>query len=122
MLGFMVVGLNPRRPYDNDYPHFGSIASRILSTTLTSILLHEEDINRKEKAIANAEVMRLELKEQLLNTQKEVERNTLKFQRFAEGADIGIFILGLDGVYSYRNEAWFSILGASDRDIGYGSA
>jgi PAS domain-containing protein len=33
-----------------------------------------------------------------------------RFQRFAERADIGIFILDMDGVYSYRNEAWYSIL------------
>ncbi|KAJ4340926.1 hypothetical protein N0V95_007380 [Ascochyta clinopodiicola] len=68
-------------------------------------------------AIADAEVMRIELKRQLLDTQIEVERSVFKFQRFAEGADIGIFILGLNGVYSYRNEAWYSILGAGDRNI-----
>ena len=88
-----------------------------MSTSLTSILLHEEDINRRERAIANAEAMKLELKQQLINTQQEVERSIFKFQRFAEGADIGIFILGLNGKYSYRNDAWYSILGAGDRDI-----
>ena len=117
ILGFVIVGLNPRRPYDNDYYHFVSTASRSLSTSLASILVHEEDIRRRELAIANAETMRLELKQQLLNTQIEVERSVFKFQRFAEGADIGIFILGLNGIYSYRNEAWYSILGADDRDI-----
>lgn len=117
VLGFMVVGLNPRRPYDDNYRRFISIASRVLSTSLTSILLHEEDIRRRERAIANNEAMRLELKQQLLDAQKEVERSVFKFQRFAEGADIGIFILGLNGVYSYRNEAWYSILGAGNRDI-----
>ena len=122
ILGFMVVGLNPRRPYDNHYRHFLSIASRTMSTSLTSILLHEEDINRRERAIANAEAMKLELKQQLINTQQEVERSIFKFQRFAEGADIGIFILGLNGKYSYRNDAWYSILGASDRDIELTSA
>lgn len=117
ILGFMVVGLNPRRPYDNEYRHFISIASRMLSTSLTSILLHKEDIKRRERDIANAEIKRLELRQQLLETQKEVERSVFKFQRFAEGADIGIFILSLNGVYSYRNEAWYTILGAGDRNI-----
>lgn len=102
ILGFMVIGLNPRRPYDKDYHHFILVASRLLSTCLTSILLHEEDINRRERTIANAEAMRLELRQQLLETQKEVERSVLKFQRFAERADIGIFILDMDGVYLYR--------------------
>jgi len=110
ILGFMVIGLNPRRPYNDDYHQFILIATRLLSTSLTSILLHEEDIGRRERTIANAEAMKLELKQQLAETQKEVERSALKFQRFAERADIGIFILDMDGVYSYRNEAWYSIL------------
>ncbi|KAH4000151.1 hypothetical protein HBI81_052540 [Parastagonospora nodorum] len=117
ILGFMVIGLNPRRPYDKDYHHFILVASRLLSTCLTSILLHEEDINRRERTIANAEAMRLELRQQLSETQKEVERSVLKFQRFAERADIGIFILDMDGVYSYRNQAWFDILAPKTRDI-----
>jgi hypothetical protein len=52
-------------------------------------LLHEEDIGRRERTIANAEAMKLELKQQLIATEKEVERSALKFQRFAERADIG---------------------------------
>ncbi|KAH7076289.1 hypothetical protein FB567DRAFT_478898 [Paraphoma chrysanthemicola] len=122
ILGFMVIGLNPRRPYDDDYHQFILIACRLLSTSLTSILLHEEDIHRREHAIANAEAMKLELKQQLLETQKEAERGALKFQRFAERSDIGIFILDMEGVYSYRNEAWFTILGPDDREIRLGAA
>lgn len=102
ILGFLVIGLNPRRPYDSDYVQFILVASRLLSTSLTSILLHEEDIGRRERAIANAEEMKFTLKQQLLESQKETERNVLKFQRFAEGADIGIFILDMNGIYSYR--------------------
>ncbi|KAL5115488.1 hypothetical protein ACEQ8H_006629 [Pleosporales sp. CAS-2024a] len=117
ILGFMVIGLNPRRPYDNDYYHFILVASRLLSTSLTSILLHEEDINRRERTIANAEAMKLELKQQLLKTQKEAERSSLKFQHFAERADIGIFILDMDGVYLYRNQAWFDILAPKEKEI-----
>ncbi|KAK7184821.1 hsp90-like protein [Paraphaeosphaeria sporulosa] len=110
VLGYMVLGLNPRRPYDEDYRHFIMVASRLLSTSLTSILLHEDEIHRRERAIENAEMMKAELKRQLIATQKEVERNAMKFQRFAERADVGIFIVGLDGVYSYRNDTWWRML------------
>ncbi|KAF2440887.1 hypothetical protein P171DRAFT_465568 [Karstenula rhodostoma CBS 690.94] len=116
ILGYMVLGLNPRRPYDEDYRHFIMVASRLVSTSLTSILLHEEDIYRRERAIENAEIMKTELRLQLIATQKEVERNAMKFQRFAERADVGIFIVGLDGVYSYRNDTWWRIL---DPDYEY---
>ncbi|KAI4929088.1 hypothetical protein J4E85_005712 [Alternaria conjuncta] len=114
ILGFMVIGLNPRRPFDEDYLQFILVASRLLSTCLTSILLHEEDIGRRERTIANAEAMKSQLKEQLTLSQAESERNFSKFKRFAERADIGIFLIGMDGVYSYRNEAWFEMLGPVD--------
>ncbi|RMZ73233.1 sensory transduction histidine kinase [Pyrenophora seminiperda CCB06] len=117
ILGFMVIGLNPRRPYDEDYLQFILVTSRLLSTCLTSILLHEEDIGRRERTIANAEAMKYQLKEQLTLSQQEAERNVSKFKRFAERADVGIFLIGMDGVYSYRNEAWFDILGEVDQDV-----
>jgi PAS domain-containing protein len=122
ILGFLVIGLNPRRPYNDDYHEFILVASRLLSTSLTSILLHEEDIGRRERTIANAEAMKMELRQQLLATQKEVERSALKFKRFAERADVGIFILDMDGIYSYRNQAWFDILAPKDRGIELGEA
>jgi PAS domain-containing protein len=122
ILGFVVIGLNSRRPYDEHYRQFILVASRILSTSLASVLLHEENIGRREWTLANVEAMRFELRNQLLESQKEAERNIWKFQRFAERADIGIFIIGMNGVYSYRNEAWYSILEPADRDIGLADA
>jgi PAS domain-containing protein len=120
ILGFLVIGLNPRSPYDDDYRHFILVASRLLSTSLTSILLHEEDIKRRERAIARAETMKIQLTEQLLMSQKEAERNSMKFRRFAERADVGIFIIGLDGVYSYRNDAWYGIFQPKNPDMELG--
>jgi PAS domain-containing protein len=117
ILGYMVIGLNPRRPYDDDYRQFIMLATRLLSTSLSSILLHEEDIHRRERTIAHAESMKIELKQQLSESQKKLEREVLKFQRFAERADIGIFIVDMAGIYSYRNDAWYHILSPDNRDL-----
>ena len=38
-LGFLLMGLNPRRPYDEDYQGFIQLVHRQLSTSLTSALL-----------------------------------------------------------------------------------
>jgi PAS domain-containing protein len=122
VLGFLVVGLNPRSPYDDDYRQFILMVSRLLSASLTSILWYEANIGQRERAMAQAENMKSQLMEQLLTTQKEVERNSLKFQRFAERADIGIFIIGMDGVYSYRNDAWYGIFQPKDREVELGDA
>jgi PAS domain-containing protein len=117
ILGFMVIGLNPRRPYEDNYRQFLLVASRLLSTSLTSILLHEEEIGRRERTIAHAEAMKVELSYQLLESQKEVHRNELKFRRFAERADIGIYIINMDGVYQYRNDAWYTILAPRNHEL-----
>jgi PAS domain-containing protein len=122
VLGFFILGLNPRRPYDNEYQDFVLVATRLLSTSLTSILLHGEDIGRRERAIANAEMMKRELELRLLESQKATERHAFKFKRFIERADVGVFIIGNDGVYTYRNDAWYSILKPANPDIDLGDA
>jgi PAS domain-containing protein len=122
VLGFLVVGLNPRRPYDEDYRQFIQVLSRLLSTSLNSIVLHVEDIERRERTIARAEEMEFQLTQQLLLSQREVERTSLKFQRFAERADIGISISDLDGVFSYRNPAWYDIFQPKERNLDLGGA
>ncbi|EUC38034.1 hypothetical protein COCCADRAFT_83786 [Bipolaris zeicola 26-R-13] len=117
ILGFLVMGLNPRRPFNDTYYQFILVASRLLSTSLTSILLHEEDIGRREQTIATAEAMKYQLRQQLTQSQLESERNLSKFRRFAERADVGIFLVDMDGVYSYRNDAWFEMLSPKSRDV-----
>lgn len=98
------------------------MASRLLSTSLASIVLHEEDIDRRERAIITAESIKAELRQQLLASQKEADRNHAKFTRFAERSDIGIFVINMDGAYLFRNEAWYSITSAQDRELSHASA
>ncbi|KAJ4983602.1 hsp90-like protein [Stagonosporopsis vannaccii] len=116
ILGFMILGLNPRRPYDQPYSQFINEATRLVSAPLTSLIQHEEDIGRRERS---AELIKTELRQQLAESQKEAYRGHSKFQRFAERSSIGIFIIDMsqNGIYSYRNEAWFSICGTDDRRL-----
>lgn len=113
---------SPRRPFDNDYTQFILVTSRLLATSLTSILLHEEDLGRRERTISNAEAMKKELREQLLESEKEVKRSLMKFQRFAERADVGIFILDMEGTYLYRNKAWYNICAPEDPNVDLDAA
>ncbi|KAF9693531.1 hypothetical protein EKO04_008284 [Ascochyta lentis] len=117
ILGFMVLGLNPRRPYDQEYSQFVHVASRLVATSFTSVVLHEEDIGRRERAITTAELIKSELRQQLVESKKDADRGHSKFQRFAERCDIGIFIVDMEGVYSYRNDAWYNICCPDDRNI-----
>lgn len=48
-LGFLLIGLNPRRPYDDDYQRFIKLLSGQLSTALHSaVLMEQASLNQAE--------------------------------------------------------------------------
>ena len=109
VLGFLVMGVNPRRPYDDDYSLFVQLLSRQLATSMASVVLFEEEIARGRRAARLAALDRIELSEQLAaRTQEAVESET-KFTRMAEFAPVGMFIANSDGRITYCNETWYEI-------------
>ncbi|KAL1296620.1 hypothetical protein AAFC00_000109 [Neodothiora populina] len=113
VLGFLVVGVNPRRPYDEDYSLFVQLLSRQLATSLASVVLFEEEIRRGQRAARLAALDRMELSEQLAaRTQEAIESET-KFTRMAEFAPVGMFIANPEGKIIYCNKTWFDISRAS---------
>ena len=108
-LGFLVMGINPRRPFDEDYGLFVQLLSRQLATSLASVVLFEEEIRRGQKAAKMAALDRIELSEQLAaRTQEAIESET-KFTRMAEFAPVGMFIANSQGLITYCNDTWFDI-------------
>ena len=108
-LGFLVMGVNPRRPYDDDYSLYVQLLSRQLATAMASVVLFEEEIARGKKAARLAAQDRIELSEQLAaRTQEAVESET-KFTRMAEFAPVGIFIADSTGKITYLNDKWYEI-------------
>ena len=108
-LGFLVLGVNPRRPYDDDYSLFVGLLSRQLATSLASVVLFEEEIKRGQKAAKLAALDRIELSEQLAaRTQEAIESET-KFTRMAEFAPVGMFIADSEGHVTYCNDTWYEI-------------
>ncbi|KAI9689825.1 MAG: hypothetical protein M1822_009707 [Bathelium mastoideum] len=108
-LGFLAVGVNPRRPYDDDYSLFIGLLSRQLATSLASVVLFEEEIKRGQKAAKLAALDRIELSEQLAaRTQEAIESET-KFTRMAEFAPVGMFIADSEGHITYCNDTWYEI-------------
>lgn len=108
-LGFLFMGINPRRPYDDDYSLFVQLLSRQLATAMASVVLFENEIARGQRAARIAALDRIELSEQLAaRTQEAVESET-KFTRMAEFAPVGIFIADSRGKITYCNEKWYAI-------------
>lgn len=121
ILGFLVMGINPRRPYDDDYSLFVQLLSRQLATSMAAVVLFEEEIARGKRAARLAALDRIELSEQLAaRTQEAVESET-RFTRMAELAPVGIFIADKAGQITYCNEKWYDISKISKGGFVYDS-
>ena len=109
ILGFLVLGVNPRRPYDDDYSLFVQLLSRQLATSLASVVLFEEEIRRGQRAARLAALDRIELSEQLAARTQEAKESETKFTRMAEFAPVGMFIADSNGQITFANDTWYDI-------------
>lgn len=113
ILGFLVMGINPRRPYDDDYHLFVQLLSRQLATSLASVVLFEEEIRRGQRAARMAALDRMELSEQLAARTQEAAESETRFTRMAEFSPVGMFITDSNGRIIYINETWYKLSGHS---------
>lgn len=109
ILGFLVMGVNTRRPYDDDYSLFIQLLSRQLATSMASVVLFEEEIRRGQRAARLAAEDRVELSKQLILRTQEVAESETKFSRMAESAPVGIFIANHQGRIIFSNDTWWQI-------------
>ena len=109
ILAFLVLGVNPRRPYDDDYGLFIQLLSRQLATSLASVVLFEEEIRRGQKAAKLAALDRIELSEQLAARTQEAIESENRFTRMAEFAPVGMFIADSEGKINFANDTWYDI-------------
>ncbi|KAF1931150.1 putative histidine kinase HHK11p [Didymella exigua CBS 183.55] len=100
--GFVILGINPRRPFDDNYQKFVHLMMRLMATSLASVAFFDAEVRQKEKAIEDA----ANLQQQLLN---EIEAKEKKFQSFAERSNVAIFIMNAMGQYTYRNRRWYDM-------------
>jgi PAS domain-containing protein len=101
--GFLILGVNPRRPYDDDYQQFVQVLLRLLATSLAAVVLFDEEIRQKEKAIGQA----AHIQEQLMS---ELDMKERKFHRFAERSNVAIFIINpKTRKYTYCNQRWYDL-------------
>jgi len=103
------MGVNPRRPYDDDYNLFVQLLSRQLATSLASVVLFEEEIRRGQRAAKLAAEDRFNLSEQLAARTKEARESETRFTRMAEYSPAGLFIADHLGKITYCNDTWYEI-------------
>lgn len=111
VMGLLVLGLNPRRPYDPEYQQYISLLNQKLTTTLASIVLLEEEARRNRNISEQAAYDRATLKEKLAVQTKEANEWVSKFQAIAELIPVGMCFGSPDGDISFANNAWHNITG-----------
>lgn len=109
--GFVVMGVNTRRPYDEDYKLFIHLLARQLATSMASVVLFEEEIKRGQRAARLAALDRQELSMQLVLRTQEASESEFRFTSLAEFAPVGMFIADSRGRITYCNETWWKISG-----------
>jgi PAS domain-containing protein len=104
IFAFLLIGINPRRAYDEDYRAFAAMLNRQLATSLASALLFEEEVRRSRNA---AEVAALE-REQL---SQELELQASRMRRMTELSPLGMYLFDPDGVLLEANDRYYEMTG-----------
>lgn len=104
VMGVLLLGLNPRRPYDSEYQKFISLFSQQLATSLASCLLFEEEARRGRTAAHQALLDQTALEEKL-------EESRQRFERLAEVVPVGMCFGTPEGNITYGNKNWYNITG-----------
>ncbi|KAF3017777.1 hypothetical protein E8E14_008411 [Neopestalotiopsis sp. 37M] len=111
VLAFLVLGVNPRRPYDDGYRAFSSMLNRQLATSLASFMLFEEEVRRSRNAAEAAALESEHLTEQLA-------LQTNRLRRMTELSPLGMFLFDPDGVLREANNRYHEMTG-HPRDSTY---
>jgi hypothetical protein len=90
VLAFLVIALNPRRPYDDDYKAFIHLLTHQITTPQLSAVILREEVERRAQLARKEAIDRERLSRQLSESET-------KFARFATRAPIGFAVLTPEG-------------------------
>lgn len=110
VLAFLLLGINPRRPYDDGYKSFTALLNRQLATSLASFMLYEEEV-RKSRDLAEAAALEQEQLTQQLALQKD------RLRRMTEMSPLGMYLVSPEGVLREANDRYFEMTGHPRDDL-----
>jgi PAS domain-containing protein len=106
VLGFLVIGLNPHRPYDDDYRGFIDTITQQVTTPQLAALILRDEVERRAQ-VARQEALHRD------RLYRELSESENKFTRFAARAPIGLAILRPDGTALSANGVFSSSISQS---------
>lgn len=110
VLAFLLLGVNPRRAYDDGYKAFSNMLNRQLATSLASVILFEEEVRRNRDA---AEAAALEQE----HLTQELALQMSRLRRMTESSPLGMFLISPDGVLREGNDRLFEMTGLSRESL-----
>jgi PAS domain S-box-containing protein len=93
----LLLGINPRRAYDQEYITFTAMLNRQISTSLASVLLFEDEVRQSKHAAE-------ELSQQL-------QLQTSRMRRMTELSPLGMYLFDSKGRLLEGNERYFEMTG-----------
>ncbi|RYP67705.1 hypothetical protein DL771_007112 [Monosporascus sp. 5C6A] len=104
VLAFLLIGVNPRRPYDDGYKAFTAVLNRQLATSLASYMLYEDEVRRSHNVAETAALEQQQLSQQLA-------LQTSRLKRMTELSPLGMFLLSPEGILREGNDRYFEVTG-----------
>ncbi|KAF1927776.1 aerobic respiration control sensor protein arcB [Didymella exigua CBS 183.55] len=104
VFAFLLVGVQPRRAYDDEYKAFAAQMNRQLATSLASVMLFEDEMKRSRSAFELAQVQREQLS-------KELALQTSRMRRMTELSPLGMYLFDPDGMLLEGNDRYFEMTG-----------
>lgn len=121
VMGVLFLGLNPRRPYDNDYRQFILLLNQKLTSSLASAVLLEEEARRRRNITEQAAYDNAMLTQRLEYQTKQAERSMQTFTAVAEFIPVGMCFVDNQGNITFANDAWHRITGYPKGPIAQGA-
>lgn len=119
--GFLLLGLNTRRTYDQEYQRFIRLLVNQLTTTLSSVVLAEDEARRARASARLAAQDRMQLVEKLAASTQGLRDSEMRFRSMADLAPIGIFEFDSEGSLLFANQRWLELTGISSKASASGS-
>ncbi|KAK6331239.1 hypothetical protein TWF696_003299 [Orbilia brochopaga] len=107
--GFLVLGLNTRRLWNDDYKLFVQLLVQQLSSTLSASFFFEAEVRRNENLARIAAMEKIILSNQLAAKTIEAKANEYRFKRLTEVMPVGIYMYDANAKVTYVNDAWREI-------------
>jgi len=103
--GFLILGLNSKRPLDKGYKFWLECIRKEVAVAATSVWLRQEELARileRERQGAMKQLT-IELREQLMKRTEALRHSELLFTQVAEILPVGLLLIDLEGRIFYSN-------------------